>query len=202
MRTSKFRRTPWLPPLLGGVGGILYAVIDEQLLKTAFGISTPSFVVFAHDIVDFLLPVLFGILVGLAVNVMRRQSAMNQKLSIENTKLQRDLLVNTLTSLFLHEIRNPIHNITAALEDNRVVLPMEISDMIARNLKRLKETTAQYRKWGSLFEQINPREKTELRSWLKDFIENKVRAQFPSALRGSRAGSIKSDSQTSHYRNF
>ena len=177
-QSIKTHLTPWLFPILGAVGGILYAVIDEQLIKEVFGISTPSFVVFAHNIVDFVLPVFFGILVGLAINVIRRQAAMNQKLSIQNTKLQRDLLVKTLTSLFFHEIRNPIHNIAAALDDNRVTLPEEISEMINRNFKRLEETTAHYRKWGSSFDRIDPKEKTELRPWLKEFIENKVRSRM------------------------
>src|SRR5437667_107706 len=94
----------WLPPALGAVGGILYAVIDEQLVKELFHITTPPVVVFAHDIVDFVLPIAVGVMVGLAVNVLRRQKAVNQKLSLQNAKLQRDLLVNTLISLFLHEI--------------------------------------------------------------------------------------------------
>lgn len=164
--------------MIGGVGGILYSVVDAELLKAAFGIVTPTSVIVAHDIVDFLIPALLGILIGLAFNVLKKQKLMNQKLSIKNAKLQRDLLINTLTSLFLHEIRNPIHNITAALEDSRVVLPQEIGEMISRNLKRLNDSTAQYRKWGSLFEKIDPKEKTELKPWLDDFIVNKVRARL------------------------
>ncbi len=171
-------RPSWLSPILGGIGGIIYATVDEALIKRLFGVATPASIVFAHDIFDFVLPVLFGILVGLAINTIYRQAQLNQKLSFQNAKLQRDLLVNTLTSLFLHEIRNPIHNITAALEDTRVSLPDEIAEMLNRNLKRLEETSQQYRKWGSLFDQIDPKEKTELRSWVKEFIENKVRSRL------------------------
>ncbi len=164
----------WFPPILGGICGVIYALVDEQLIKVLFGISTPSLIVIAHDIVDFVLPVILGILIGLGINVMRRQALLNQKLSIQNTKFQRDLLVNTLTSLFLHEIRNPIHNIAAALDDNRVVLPEELSEIINRNLKRLEQITTQYQKWGSVFDKIDPKEQTELRPWLEDFIDNKV----------------------------
>ena len=46
------------------------------------------------------------------------------------------------------------------------------------NLTRLDQSTLQYRKWSSLFNKIHPKEKTELRSWLSEFIENKVRSQL------------------------
>ncbi len=164
----------WLPPILGAIGGVIYATVDEELVNQLFHVATPRVVIFAHDVVDFVLPVVFGIMVGLAINVLRRQKALNQSLSLQNSKLQRDLLVNTLISLFLHEIRNPIHNVAAALDDTRIILPSETGEIINRNLKRLEEITVQYRKWGSSFELINPKEKTELQPWLKDFIENKV----------------------------
>ena len=168
---------PLIPPFLGGVGGIIYGLVDN-FTDPLFSVSTRRIIIFAHDIVDFVLPVVVGIIIGLAVNLVRRQTRMNQELSTQNTKLQRDLLVNTLTSLFLHEIRNPIHNITAALDDSRVTLPQEIGEMINRNLKRLEETTGQYRKWGSSFDKIDPKEKTEFQPWLNDFIENKVRSRL------------------------
>lgn len=170
----KEKSRQWLPPILGAIGGIIYAIVDEQLVNQLFHISTPSVIVFAHDVVDFVLPIVFGMMVGFAINVLRRQKTLNQRLSLQNSKLQRDLLVNTLISLFLHEIRNPIHNVAAALDDNRIILPDESSVIINRNLKRLEEITAQYRKWGSSFELINPKEKVALQPWLKDFIENKV----------------------------
>ncbi len=168
---------PLIPPFLGGVGGIIYGLVDN-FTDPLFSVSTRRIIIFAHDIVDFVLPVVVGIIIGLAVNLVRRQTRMNQELSTQNTKLQRDLLVNTLTSLFLHEIRNPIHNIAAALDDNRVTLPEEVDEMVTRNLKSLEQITAQYRQSGSLFDRIDPKEKTELRPWLKDFVENKVRSKL------------------------
>ena len=179
LQGSKLKiQSRWFAPIVGALGGLVYIFIDEHFTKEIFGITTPALIVFVHNLVDFVLPVLFGILIGLAVNAAKKQTALNQKLSIQNTKLQRDLLVNTLTSLFLHEIRNPVHNIAAALEDNTSALPPEIGEIIQRNLKRLTLTTEQYRKWGSHFERIDPKEKTELQGWLQEFIENKVRSKL------------------------
>lgn len=168
----------WLAPVLGGIGGIIYATVDEELIKKLFGVATPASIVFAHDIVDFVLPVIFGVMIGLAINTIRKQARLNRKLSIQNEKLERDLLVNTLTSLFLHEIRNPVHNIAAALDDESIKLPPETDDILKRNLKRLEETTIHYRKWGSLFNKIDPYETTDFRTWLKEFLENKVLLRF------------------------
>lgn len=177
----------WLPPILGTIGGIIYIFIDERFTKGWFGITAPSLVAFIHDLIDFAFPLLFGASIGLAINAAKKHKALSQKLSLQNAKLQRDLLVNTLTSLFLHEIRNPIHNIAAALGDSRAALPEIISERVQRNLKRLTQTTEQYRKWGSHFESIDPKEKTELRTWLKEFIENKARAK----LRELRIGYVQ-----------
>ena len=174
--TKHFR--PWLAPVLGALGGIVYALVDEQLVQQLFHIATPPLVVFTHNVVDFVLPVIFGIVVGLASNVLHQQTILNQKLSLRNTKLQRDLLVNTLTSLFLHEIRNPVHNVAAALDDTRVTLPDDIGEVVKRNLTRLEAVTHQYRKWGSSFDIINPKEQTEFQPWLKEFIENKVHSRL------------------------
>ena len=177
-RTPRQKTSTWIAPGLGALGGFLYATIDEQLLQAWFGVTTPQAIVIAHDFVDFVLPVFFGILVGFAVNTIQKQARTNYNLSIRNEKLQKDLLVNTLTSLFLHEIRNPLHNIAAALDDDRIQLPKETEVILKRNLTRLDQSTLQYRKWSSLFNKIHPKEKTELRSWLSEFIENKVRSQL------------------------
>ena len=180
-RTPKVKaksQSQWFAPVMGAIGGAVYIFIDERFAKGFLGITAPGVIGFIHNVVDFVLPVLFGILIGVAINAANKQALSNQKLSIQNTKLQRDLLVNTLTSLFLHEIRNPIHNIAAALEDSRTALPVDIDEMIQRNLKRLTQTTEQYRKWGSHFESIDPKEKTELRPWLKEFTENKARSKL------------------------
>ncbi len=161
-------------PIIGALLGIIYAVLDAQTLNLIIKKSPPQFINLLHDVIDFVLPVVLGILVGFGVNVLRKQTRLNKALSIEKAQLQRDVLVNNLTSLFLHEIRNPIHNVAAALEDSKQFLPPQLNDMVDRNLKRFEQITTQYKRWGSYFNEINLHESVELRPWLTDFVEDKV----------------------------
>ncbi|MEI8345420.1 MAG: ATP-binding protein, partial [Candidatus Omnitrophota bacterium] len=120
------------------------------------------------------LPVVFGILVGCGVNVLARQKRLNKQLSIQNTRLQRDILITTMISEFLHEIRNPVHNLTAVLEDNQQGFTETQREIIRRNLGRFEEITSQYKKWNSLFDTIDPRQTVDFRRWLANFIDDKI----------------------------
>jgi signal transduction histidine kinase len=162
-------------PIIGAVCGIIYAVLDEQTVRLIIKRSPPKFINISHDVIDFVLPVVFGIVVGIGINVLHKQARLNKALSIEKAQFQRDLLVHNLASLFLHEIRNPIHNVAAALEDSKKFLPPHLNEVVDRNLKRFEQISNQYKKWGSSFDEINLREPVELRPWLSNFIEDKVR---------------------------
>ena len=174
-QTIQKHRSRIFPPIIGAVCGIVYAVLDEQTVRLIIKRSPPKFINISHDIIDFVLPVVFGIFVGIGINVLRRQKRLNEALSIEKAQFQRDLLVHNLASLFLHEIRNPIHNVAAALEDSKQFLPPHLNEVVDRNLKRFEQISNQYKKWGSSFDEINLREPVELRPWLSNFIEDKVR---------------------------
>ncbi len=165
-------------PLLGVICGVLYAVADESLFLKLIKRPPPKILIIASDFIDIILPVVFGLILGILVNILRRRARLNKQLSIQNAQFQRDLLVNNLTSLFLHEIRNPLHNLAAVLEDNKDHLPTEVNEIVERNLKRFEQVTDQYKKWDSLFDSINPRESVDLLPWLEHFIEDKVRAQL------------------------
>lgn len=164
----------WAAPIIGGVIGLLYWYVDEEAIEDLFGLSPPRFLIRVHGFLDFIIPVALGVLIGFGIHLLQRASQLNQELSIQNARSQRDLLVGTLISEFLHEIRNPIHNLTAVLEDVRPTLERERGEIVDRNLRRIEQVTAQYKNWGSLFDEMNPREPVEFRTWLEHFIENSV----------------------------
>ena len=165
-------------PLLGMIFGILYGVVDESVVIKLIKRPPPQIMIIAADFIDFILPTVFGLILGILINILRKQTRLNKQLSIQNAQFQRDLLVNNLTSLFLHEIRNPLHNLAAVLEDNRDHLPGEVNEIVDRNLKRFKQVTDQYKRWDSLFESINPKEPVDLLPWLEYFIQDKVYTQL------------------------
>ncbi len=165
-------------PLLGTIFGVLYAIADESLIQKLIKRPPPKILIIASDFIDLILPVVFGLILGFLINILRKRTRLNKQLSIQNAQFQRDLLVNNLTSLFLHEIRNPLHNLAAVLEDNKDRLAPEVNEIVERNLKRFEQVTDQYKRWDSLFENINPREPVDLLPWLEHFIEDKVYAQL------------------------
>ncbi len=177
-QTFQAYRSHILSPAIGALCGIIYAVLDEQTVRLIIKRSPPKFINISHDVIDFVLPVVFGIFVGIGINMLQKQARLNKALSIEKAQFQRDLLVHNLASLFLHEIRNPIHNVAAALEDSKQFLPPHLNEVVERNLKRFEQISNQYKKWGSAFDEINLREPVELRPWLSHFIEDTARGWF------------------------
>ena len=165
-------------PLVGAIVGILYGLFDETAYQNLLGHYPPKAVTVFWEFTDIFLPAVVGILVGCGINILRRQNRLNKQLSMQNTQLERDILITTLISEFLHEIRNPIHNLTAALEDNQQNLSKEQREIIQRNLQRFEKITTQYKKWNSIFDSINPRETVELRPWLGNFVDDKIRTRL------------------------
>ncbi len=166
----------WLAPSIGTLIGIIYAITDEWVYQTGEVATskTPNIVVIVHDSIDLVLPVILGFLIGFGINVFRRQFRMNRQLSIQNTQFQRDLLISTLISQFLHEVRNPIHNIVAVLEENKNGFSKEDEEIVQRNLKTFENITSQYKNWSSLFHNFNANEPVNFRVWFKEFVEDKL----------------------------
>ena len=176
------KRAPWswnqcLYPSVGLAIGIFYAVLDEKITGKLIQHKTLHYIQYlnaAHDVIDIVLPIILGLLVGIGFNMFVKQRRLNRELSLQNTQFQRNLLINNLISLFLHEIRNPMHNITAVLEDSKAALPAQTQEIIDRNLKRFGEITAQYKRWSSLFDVIHARKETDLGPWMETFLSDKV----------------------------
>ena len=159
-------------PTIGALCGLVYVALDEEVLPKLIGVRPSQSLNFIHGIIDFILPVLFGILVGIGIDILRRQGRLNKQLSFRNTHLQRNLLVSTLISQFLHEIRNPVHNLSAALEDGMNGMGIDQAQAVQRALSRFDEIALRYKNWESSVDKIDPRESVLLKPWLEGFVRD------------------------------
>lgn len=168
------KRRWWVWPLLGGAMGLLYGVVDWVILDQQGG-QTPELLKLSEELIDVILPVLVGLAGGFGVNFLLHQTRVNTQLSLDNAQLQRHVLTSTLISQLLHDIRNPIHNLAAAIEDGSCQLPEEDRQIVRRNLERLEAIVAQYSRWGALQETLDPAEPVALQPWLQAFVREKIR---------------------------
>lgn len=167
----------WLAPVLGAAIGILYGIFDRFVLDAPH-IDKPVLVETVHELFDVMLPILLGIVIGLGFNLIMRQRRFNAYLSTRNSQLQRHFYTNALMSHILHEIRNPVHNLSAVLEDAGKNLPQEQLNILQRNLKNLKDTSSHWARWSAIQEDINPKEPVPIKPWLVNFIDDKIRPQL------------------------
>ncbi len=159
-------------PAIGALCGTIYVALDEDVLPRLIGIHPSGSLNFIHGVIDFILPVLFGVLVGIGIDILKRQGNLNKQLSFRNAHLQRNLLVSTLISQFLHEIRNPMHNLSAALEDGVNGMGVDQAETVQRALLRFDEVALRYKNWESSVDKIDPRETVFLKPWLENFVRD------------------------------
>jgi len=161
---------------VGTVVGLTYGFISQQMdFET---MKNPEAWQLADDIVSIILPTVVGTLAGLMYNYVHWQRRINRILSTQNSRAQRHLLTQTLSSHLLHEIRNPLHNLAAVLEDIHPHLPSVQSNAIERNLSRLHTVTEQLGRWTLLDDELNLREPVTLGPWFHDFVGDKVRGSL------------------------
>lgn len=166
----------WLYPLTGGVLGLVYVIVDEGVLDW---MATPnSLINIIHEFMDAVLPVLLGISIGFGFAAFKRLSRLNSRLSLKTQTLEKDLLYNTLISQMLHEIQNPIHNISAVFEDADSGLTEEKLGIVRRNLARLTELKKQYGEREGYLDAIDNEESISLKEWVAALIEDKLGAQL------------------------
>ena len=169
----------WRAPVIGLITGLAYgsitSVVDLEELKA------PRFFFILDGILTILLPMVLGTLAGMVFNSLYRQARTNQILSTQNAKLQGELLTHLLGSHILHEIRNPLHNLTAALEGWQQHVPPEEASVVQRNLLRLQAVTNQLSRWSALRDIIDLRQAMLLGPWLEEFLTDKVRPQLHKA---------------------
>ncbi len=173
------RLRAWQAPAVGLAIGLIYggvtSVIDLEELKA------PMFFFILDNIMTVLLPMILGLLAGIVFNYIRRQARTNRILSTQNAELQGEMLTHLLGSHILHEIRNPLHNLTAVFEEWQQRVPPEESSIVQRNILRLKVVTDQLRRWSILGATLDLRQPIPLSSWLDEFLTDKVRPQLRQA---------------------
>lgn len=174
--------SPWPYALIGILLGLLYAgaslVLDSGVLESS---AHHRMVTYMHEFVDTVLPVLLGLTAGLGFYYFRRQRLLNARLSSRNDRLKQDLLFHALISQILHEIQNPVHNLSAALEQDGSRLDAAQRDMLRRNLDKLKDLKSRYGRIGPLLESLDPEEPVRWDEWFETFYEDKLALQMRSS---------------------
>ncbi len=172
-QTIRFLWKRWRVLVIGFLLGLAYGIISQQLDFQA--LHAPTIFIWLDNAVSVALPAVFGILVGLLVDYVHRQTRANRSLSTENAKLQRHLLTQTLSAHILHEIRNPLHNLMAAVEDWRQRLTPEEFSLIERNTTRLRTVTTQLSRWTASDDTIDLQEAVPFEPWINEFILDRVK---------------------------
>lgn len=107
--------------MLGGVG---YAVLNTSMdYFHGQGVAARAFVAL-HDIVDDVVPVIVGGLLGIAVHywrlrsrVAREEEARANELRARVEHVERDQAVWVIAAATLHELKNPLHSIGLLLDE-------------------------------------------------------------------------------------
>lgn len=159
--------------LVGIAGGFIYGfsetVLDHYTLNQDDG-----HLVFLHDIIEWVFPVVFGITLAIVVRNYFSQKELNRKLSAEMVGLKSKILTNTFASYILHEIRNPIHNLNAVLDKNLVHMPASEQVMVQRNTQKLTALTNQLKHMHALSDYMNVHEQIEFVPWFELFYRDSL----------------------------
>lgn len=174
--SPKIFKDLWLYALVGGLVGFGYVVLDEGVLDASQ--ASGGLIAIVHELVDAVVPVLLGITTALGIGVLRRLSRLNERLSLKKERLEKELLFSTLISQMLHEIQNPIHNISAVFEDSDKHLDEEKTAIIRRNLQRLAELRKQYGERYPELETLETESAVPFKKWLDALVEDKLRSQL------------------------
>lgn len=127
MAATSRQTTPGSPALylvLGSVGGVAYAIVNGVMDSLVRRGELGGALALLHTLVDHVVPVLFGLLLGLAVHhgklraalaeaERRRAEALGERLS----KTERDQAVWVVAAATLHDLKNPLHALGLLLEE-------------------------------------------------------------------------------------
>lgn len=172
------RRARWLYPLIGAIVGMAYVLLDEGILDET---PLPAAGVILHEFLDAIVPVLLGACIGFGIHLFRRQAHLNTRLSLKNDRLRQDVLFHALISQILHEVQNPVHNLSAVLEEPQGADSPEKKELVARNLERLRRLKTQYGRLVPALERLDPSEPLAFIPWFERLMDEKVSFQLRSA---------------------
>ncbi len=166
-------------PLVGLAVGLIYAGLEYWF--DAVGTSDHPLLWFMHKGFDLIVPIVLGVLAGIGMTLFQRNQSLNQSLSTQNYNLRSRLLANTLLAHVLHEIRNPIHNLSALLEKSIHHLPQTDREIAERNLQRLSDTAEQLKRMSGPWDEISARQRTVFTDWLHSFLNQSVHNDLNAA---------------------
>jgi signal transduction histidine kinase len=129
---------------LGTLGGVAYAVLNTSMdYLHGQGVAARAFVAL-HDVVDDVVPVVVGALLGMSVHywrlrsrVAREEEGRAQELRARVEHVERDQAVWVVAAATLHELKNPLHAI-GLLVDELDATPPTDGDAVADLRKRLR----------------------------------------------------------------
>ena len=109
---------------LGTLGGVGYAVLNTSMdYFHGQGVAARAFVAL-HDVVDDVIPVVVGALLGMSVHYWRLRSrvaseeeARAQQLRARVEHVERDQAVWVVAAATLHELKNPLHAIGLLIDE-------------------------------------------------------------------------------------
>jgi signal transduction histidine kinase len=154
------RRSLLLPVALGALAGLAYGWANRTFdLHTGFG-TLPSRLAPLHYALDEVLPVIVGVLLGVAAHYVRvradlaaAERARADLLDRRLGRVERDQAVWVLSASVLHELRNPIHSLGLLLDELAVVgTEREREELVARaraQIDRVLARLADLRRLGA-----------------------------------------------------
>lgn len=130
--------------LFGTLGGIAYAVLNTSMdYLHGLGVVARVFVTL-HDIVDDVIPIVVGALLGVTVHYLRLRSrvaseeaARAEELRARVRHVERDQAVWVVAAATLHELKNPLHAI-GLLVDELEATPAADADALQDLRARLR----------------------------------------------------------------
>jgi signal transduction histidine kinase len=128
--------------LVGTAGGGAYALLNESMdYLHGKGIVARTFVAL-HNVVDDVIPVVVGALIGVAIHYLRLRSRLAREaranadeLRARLSHVERDQAVWVVAAATLHELKNPLHAIGLLVDELEHTLPEDadaVRDLRAR----------------------------------------------------------------------
>ncbi|MEO8980709.1 MAG: HAMP domain-containing sensor histidine kinase [Polyangiaceae bacterium] len=133
--------------LLAGATYVAFDLVSEAKLKAG---TLTGFLADAHSIVDHLIPVLAGALVGLSVYHLRLRARLAaaeeaagraEALRVRLLRVERDQAVWVLAAAVLHELNNPLHALGLLLDEYQATV-----DDAAQRARLVERAHAQVRR--------------------------------------------------------